>query len=68
MICIAIGWRLCRWIARGFFALQVEGAEHVPSTGPVILAPNHVSYLDPIVIGVPIRCLHFIAYEGSVRG
>ena len=61
MIYIAIGWCVCRRIARGFFALQVEGAEHVPSTGPVILAPNHVSYLDPTVVGVSIRRhVHFM--------
>jgi 1-acyl-sn-glycerol-3-phosphate acyltransferase len=28
----------------------IEGAEHIPATGPVILASNHVSYLDPLTL------------------
>lgn len=31
--------------------MKVIGAEHVPMTGPVILAANHVSNWDPLVIG-----------------
>jgi 1-acyl-sn-glycerol-3-phosphate acyltransferase len=26
--------------------LRVHGAEHIPATGPVVLASNHISYLD----------------------
>lgn len=48
-------WYLCRWIARAFFALEIEGAEHVPEAGPVILAPNHVSYVDPVLIAISVR-------------
>jgi 1-acyl-sn-glycerol-3-phosphate acyltransferase len=29
----------------------IEGAQRIPVRGPVILASNHVSYLDPIVLG-----------------
>jgi 1-acyl-sn-glycerol-3-phosphate acyltransferase len=34
------------------FGLQwtIEGAAHVPEHGPVILASNHVSYLDPLTL------------------
>ncbi|HEX5616326.1 MAG TPA: lysophospholipid acyltransferase family protein [Acidimicrobiia bacterium] len=28
----------------------IEGAEQIPLTGPVILASNHVSYLDPLTL------------------
>lgn len=28
----------------------IEGVEHIPRTGPVILASNHVSYLDPLTL------------------
>ena len=28
----------------------VEGAEHIPTTGPALLASNHVSYLDPLTL------------------
>jgi 1-acyl-sn-glycerol-3-phosphate acyltransferase len=29
----------------------LEGAQRIPVRGPVILASNHVSYLDPLVLG-----------------
>jgi 1-acyl-sn-glycerol-3-phosphate acyltransferase len=63
-----VGCGLCRWIARTLFALHVEGAAHVPESGPVILAPNHVSYLDPVVVGVSIRRpVHFMAKKELSR-
>ncbi|MBA3742339.1 1-acyl-sn-glycerol-3-phosphate acyltransferase [Sporichthya sp.] len=31
--------------------ITVDGAHHVPTTGPVVLASNHVSYLDFIFAG-----------------
>jgi len=63
-----IGYHLCRWIARTFFAFSVEGQEHVPESGPVILAPNHVSYLDPVVVGIAVsRRIHFMAKRELFR-
>jgi len=46
---------LNRLLMRLVFGLEVSGAERVPTKGPVILAPNHTSYLDPFVIaaGLP---------------
>ncbi len=40
---------------RVYFRLSGVGAEHVPSSGPVILAANHRSFLDPFVIGALVR-------------
>jgi 1-acyl-sn-glycerol-3-phosphate acyltransferase len=31
--------------------MQVHGGENMPKTGPVIVACNHISYLDPPVLG-----------------
>ena len=30
--------------------IRVEGREHLPGTGPVILASNHLSFIDSVVI------------------
>jgi long-chain acyl-CoA synthetase len=35
---------------RLLFRLRVQGFEHLPATGPLLLAPNHVSDLDPLAI------------------
>ncbi len=37
-----------RWWGR----LEVEGLEHVPPSGPLIVTGNHDSYWDPVVIGI----------------
>ncbi len=39
-------------LCRGFFRLHVHGLSNVPATGGAVIAPNHVSVLDPIPIGV----------------
>ncbi len=67
------GYWLSRGIARTAFALRVEGVRHVPATGAAILAPNHVSYLDPVLIGSAVsRPVHFMAkrelFEAPVLG
>lgn len=64
----AIGYWLCRGIARAFFGLQVQGLEHIPATGPTILAPNHVSYVDPVLVGISVRRrVHFMAKKELFR-
>ena len=43
------------------FRLKTHGREHVPREGAAILAANHASFLDPILIGIcarrPVRFL-----------
>ena len=39
-------------VVRGWGRLEVEGLEHLPASGPVLLAGNHDSYWDPIAIGI----------------
>ena len=49
----AIGFALYsfnRLLMRGLFRLRVKGAERLPSAGPFVIAPNHVSYLDVLVV------------------
>ena len=42
-------------VLRAAFRLRAVGAEHVPASGPAILAANHASFLDPILISLPTR-------------
>jgi glycerol-3-phosphate dehydrogenase (NAD(P)+) len=38
-----------------YFRLQCVGREHLPRRGPLLLASNHRSFLDPFVIGTLVR-------------
>src|SRR5271154_4880310 len=38
-----------------YFRMQRIGTEHLPRRGPLILASNHRSFLDPFVIGTLVR-------------
>lgn len=65
----ALGWVLLvlnRLLMRGIFRLRVEGAELLPSSGPVLIAPNHASYLDPMAIAaaLPWRLLRQTRWAG----
>jgi len=37
-------------VMRLLWRVRVEGREHVPDIGPVVLAPNHVAFLDSIFL------------------
>jgi len=38
-------------LTRLLFGLRVKGKELVPCDRPIVLTPNHSSYLDPVVLG-----------------
>jgi glycerol-3-phosphate dehydrogenase (NAD(P)+) len=38
-----------------YFRMQRIGREHLPKQGPLLLAANHRSFLDPFVIGMLVR-------------
>jgi 1-acyl-sn-glycerol-3-phosphate acyltransferase len=42
---------ICRVLLRCFTRVRVEGLEHVPRSGALIIAPNHISNADPPLIG-----------------
>lgn len=51
-------------VARAVWRPVVEGIENVPATGPVILASNHLSFVDSVVIPVVApRKVVFLAKE-----
>jgi hypothetical protein len=37
------------------YRVRVTGEDHIPEEGPVIIASNHVSFADPLIIGGVIR-------------
>lgn len=45
------GWYLLRWLGQRVFQLEAYGTEQVPLTGRLIVTANHLSYLDPPIIG-----------------
>ena len=55
--------RIVYWLVRAFlqpffhvyFRMVRIGREHIPPSGPVIIAANHRSFLDPFVIGTMAR-------------
>ena len=54
--------------ARGLFRIRFEGVGHVPRTGPVVITPNHTSFMDPILVTIPVhRALHYMALEPFFR-
>ncbi len=53
--------------------LTVKGKEHIPAAGPMIIAPNHQSFLDGALVsaGLPMKVLknsYFYATEEHLKG
>jgi len=62
-------WGLSWFIFRVFFLLKIEGKENLPCSGGFILSSNHLSYLDPILLGLLLpRKMNFMAKEELFRG
>ena len=56
-------------LARAVWRPVVEGQHHVPATGPVIVASNHLSFFDSVVIPVVVpRKVVFLAKSDYFTG
>lgn len=57
-----LGYNLTRLLGRIFFKIRILHRERVIQSGPVILAMNHQSFLDPPLAGIACdRAIYFLA-------
>lgn len=53
-------WLLCRIL----FRIEFHGVENIPPCGACVIAPNHVTYADPIWITIPVRRrIYYMAWD-----
>ncbi|HEY6572505.1 MAG TPA: 1-acyl-sn-glycerol-3-phosphate acyltransferase, partial [Candidatus Eisenbacteria bacterium] len=56
------GHDFAHWFAVLGMRFKIEGLEHLPRSGPLIVACNHISFWDPPLVGSSIpRVIHFVA-------
>ena len=65
-------WRLSQELSRAganiFWKFRVFGLENIPRKGGVLLASNHQSYLDPVLVAMVLpREMHFMARRTLFR-
>lgn len=68
----ASSYEVVRWIMTSYFrffhCIRIRGRQNVPLEGPLIIAPNHLSYYDPPLVGIGIpRQLRFMAWDALFR-
>jgi len=69
---VSLHYSATRFLLGGFVGAlsgwEVHGREHVPKAGAVIVASNHISFWDPLLVGTAaIREQHFLAKEELFR-
>lgn len=55
---------ILRFLFSLLFRLRAEGLHHIPKAGPVIMCCNHISNIDPPLLGAPFeRKIYYMAKE-----
>src|SRR5436190_14938617 len=63
-----LAWRLSRVVFAVYFRWRVYHPERVPLCGPVILAANHASFVDPPLVGSGLkREINYLARQSLFR-
>jgi 1-acyl-sn-glycerol-3-phosphate acyltransferase len=63
-----LGWTFFRTVYQLYFRWRVYNPERVPLQGPVILASNHASFIDPPLVGAGLRRkINYLARESLFR-
>jgi 1-acyl-sn-glycerol-3-phosphate acyltransferase len=42
-------------LSRAYFGLRLQGTEHIPVEGALVIVPNHQTYADPPLVTIPVR-------------
>jgi long-chain acyl-CoA synthetase len=61
------GLKVLYLIFRIFLRLEVRGLENLPGRGPYLICPNHLSYMDPLVVMsvLPYRIFKKVFFVGA---
>lgn len=67
-ILFALAYSFGKLLLRIFFPITVEGRDHVPQAGPVVIVANHVCYLDPVfLVAASDRYIRFFTTAEMMR-
>ncbi|MBN9653093.1 1-acyl-sn-glycerol-3-phosphate acyltransferase [Halobacillus sp. GSS1] len=59
-----LGKALCSIILYPMYRIKIVGKKNIPAEGPVIICSNHISNMDPPVVGITSsRNIYFLAKE-----
>ena len=64
-----VAWTYTIKVVMLAFRVRIHGRESVPNTGPVILASNHTSYIDPPLMAMAMmpQVISFMAKESLFK-